>query len=436
VHAFCEEDSKAFWREGKVGEAVHAGVLAAAAVTLLVARIAPTALCEHMWLHRSPARWFGDWLVFGLAVAIGLAYLPRFRVARTLRVALVLPIAQLAAIGVAAVMWSSISEARYVGYVTTAIATCSTAVGITVELGLVCAIAGCAIGRRRERAHVALQIALANLLLAGLWLPIASGVLADHVVWTIAGAEVTSPWRVLAIAAVPPLACAIAFGAIATRAPELARRLRVAIGVALGCALVAGMLVRLGRSTNASVLYGNFVPTLLAAVIVSVLALAAVAIGALPRRRRTRDALVGTVALAEGFAAQLTLASWLRGPTPATRAFTLVTARGAVPVPAGIALDVQLPAGSTLLATGESIAVVRAGDEVAIEGFVEPPAGHPFRGSSAPQPGPRGLALTRTGDPPPDLAQVALVAWRPCVAYLAIVLVVALPALAGALVLE
>jgi hypothetical protein len=214
------------------------------------------------------------------------------------------------------------------------------------------------------------------------------------------------------------------------------RRHRAAIGTLLVMLLAAALIIRFAPSHDASVLYGNFVPTLLAAATVAVLALVAVAITAWPRRRRTRHALAGRVAIHDGVAARFTLASWLRGPRPVTHAFTLVTPRGHVPVPAGVALDVALPAVSTALATGESIAVVRAGDEVAIDGFIVPPAGHPFRDSTAPQPGPRGLVLSRTDTAPADLAQVALVTWRPCVAYLAIVLVVALPALAGALVLD
>jgi hypothetical protein len=120
-------------------------VLAASAITLVVARIAPAALSDHQR--------FGDWLFAGLALAIALAYVPRFRVSRTLRVALVLPIAQLVAIGVAAATWSSLAKRAEVMYMTTCFATRGMALGTTIELALACGAAGYAIACRRSRAR-------------------------------------------------------------------------------------------------------------------------------------------------------------------------------------------------------------------------------------------------------------------------------------------
>jgi len=439
MHAFFEDDSKTFWRAGKVDDKVHVSVVAASVVTLALAAIAPRALWNTSW-HGGIDHlegWFCYSIVAALAMCIVGAYAPPFRVTRALRVALALPIAHLIGIVAAWAMWSAIAP-RLDTYVISPLVTRRALVELVAVVGAACASAGWTIARRRrgERTQVALVAALAHLLLLGLWLPIAAGVLANHVEWTTRGIELVAPAKVVAIALVPPLACAIAYAAIATRAPAVAARLRPACFALLAIAFVIGVIVRFGPSASASVLYGSFVPALLAAIVVAVVALVATAIAAWPRRRRTRDALVGVIASDDASVGGFIVTSWLRGPSTITRPFTLVTPRGQVPVPAGIALDVPLPSSSTMLSPGEGVAVVRSGDEVAIEGFVAPePGDHPFRATAMPQPGPNGLALAPSHPPRADLAQVALVTWRPCVAYLAIIFVIGLPALAGALVI-
>jgi len=438
MHAFFEDDSKTFWREGKVDDKVHIGVVSACLVTLMLAAIAPTALWRSSHGSLEHKGWYCYSIVAALALCIAVAYVPPFRVTRTLRVALALPVAHLVAVIAAWVMWSA-SESRLETYVVAPLVTRPALVELVAVLGGTCALAGSLIARRGrgERAQVALVAGLTNLLLLGLWLPIASGLLVDYVDFDSRNMVIVSPLTVIAYVLVPPLACAIAYTALVTRAPRLAARLRFACYGLVGTALAIAMIVRVGPSWCGSAFYGSFVPALLAAIIVAVAALVAASIAAWPRRRRTRDALSGVIASDDASVGGFVVTSWLRGPTPTTKPFTLVTPRGPVPVPAGIALDVPLPISSTLLSPGEGVAVVRPGDAVAISGFVAAePGDHPFREAAAPQPGPNGLVLALQDPPRPDLAQVALVTWRPCVAYLAIIFLIGLPALAGALVVR
>jgi hypothetical protein len=107
-----------------------------------------------------------------------------------------------------------------------------------------------------------------------------------------------------------------------------------------------------------------------------------------------------------------------------------------VPIPVGAELAASLPELSTILQVGESVAVLRRGDRVVVGGLIVPAADHPFRGSSALVPGPAGVVVRREGDDRDDFADVALVAWRPCVALLVILTAVAIPALAAVVALR
>ena len=95
-----------------------------------------------------------------------------------------------------------------------------------------------------------------------------------------------------------------------------------------------------------------------------------------------------------------------------------------------------LPLVSSVLRTGEAVVVLRGGDRVGLAGFVERDDGdHPFRSATVPVPGPHGVMVGRASVVTPA-AHVGLATWRPAVAYLVIVIVVAIPGLLGVLASE
>jgi hypothetical protein len=95
-------------------------------------------------------------------------------------------------------------------------------------------------------------------------------------------------------------------------------------------------------------------------------------------------------------------------------------------------LACAMPLLSTVLRTGEAVVVVRTGDQVHVAGLERPPADHPFRGTNALVPGPDGVEVSPASESIDRWTHAMLVAWRPCVAYLLIVVAVAVPVLIGA----
>jgi hypothetical protein len=89
-----------------------------------------------------------------------------------------------------------------------------------------------------------------------------------------------------------------------------------------------------------------------------------------------------------------------------------------------------------VLHVGEAVAVLRRGDRVVVGGLVVPEADHPFRSSSALVPGPAGVVVRRHDDPGDGFTTAALVVWRPCVAFLAIMTAVAIPGLVAVLAMR
>ena len=76
---------------------------------------------------------------------------------------------------------------------------------------------------------------------------------------------------------------------------------------------------------------------------------------------------------------------------------------------------------------------MRQGDPVVVGGFVDADPAHPFRGSLAALPGDRGIVVAHADRTTFGDRDLALVLWRPCVAYLVIVVTIALPGLIAAL---
>ncbi|HEY0195037.1 MAG TPA: hypothetical protein VGC42_28180, partial [Kofleriaceae bacterium] len=132
--------------------------------------------------------------------------------------------------------------------------------------------------------------------------------------------------------------------------------------------------------------------------------------------------------------ARVALTSWLRGPRVEVGRFALRTLGGVVPISGG-AWASPLALSTLHLATGQSQAALCAGDRVTVAGLVPADAAHPFRGAARWVAGPAGLFLGAPVHAPrrATLDHLVLALWRPCAAYLLILIGVAVPALAAAI---
>jgi hypothetical protein len=415
------------WRDGMVTRPVHLIVWGACAASLAAAVIGP---CEVVGLARgSWARvhhaWFEYAVMVAIAVGIVLACAPRGSTARVLRAVIALPVLHLAGIVIAWWLWSDLAPHLRTWYVSSAEDALSL-LPVTCLVAVVVAVGGRLAAHLRRRpgewAHASVTIALTYLLLLGLWLALVPAFVVQ---------DGPSPHTRALIALLPPLGIALA---VALAPQPWPRPLRRMAAVVIAILVVAGVYVRIHATFEACIMYANLVPALLAAAVVAIGALIALAATNRPRRMREDDAVVGTILDdAGGPIAVFEITGWLRGPRPVTRAFTLLTTHGALPVPPGIAVAAALPQSSTRLRVGEATAVVHPGDRVAVHGLVPVRGDGPFRTSEVLIPGPRGTTLAPLGADPASFAAIVLAAWRPCVAYLMIVLGVCLPALAGAI---
>jgi hypothetical protein len=292
--------------------------------------------------------------------------------------------------------------------------------------------------RRRtgEWLHGFIMLALCELLLVGLWVPISCAVWSggENPWWTYSEPVVVDIAPRVALSVVPPTLVALGFTALALRRPGLvlaSRRVVIAVVLAL---LGFAMIARANAGAREMVMYSNLVPLLLTGMVVAIAALIffgiALAVGyhrgqrALRRQRRTEGVIVDDDD-APAFGFEIT--SWLRGPRIVQRPFAVSITGATIPV-RGAHLIAPLPAATTQLEIGETYAVLRPGDRVTIAGHGHA-SGDPFRTSAAPLAGELFVApCERTGS---AFTHVALAMWRPCVAYLLIVVAVAIPALAA-----
>jgi hypothetical protein len=127
------------------------------------------------------------------------------------------------------------------------------------------------------------------------------------------------------------------------------------------------------------------------------------------------------------------ITSWLRAPRFELGSFVVTTGREDVLVPAGAMYAGSLPIATTLLRPGESAELLYRGHRVIVSGYDEYAGDHPFRAARVLVPSPSGVFVARAEDPGTWFDDVALASWRPCVAYLAIVMAVAIPGLVAAL---
>jgi hypothetical protein len=402
---------------------------------------------------------YGTTLALGIAAALACAYLPRFTVSRLVRVAVLLPVIHLIAIFVAAQLWSLLQ-----GDLRTFLrewdlpgATRGLALPSLIYLGAAFAvvIATAIIIKRRhgEWAHAAVMLTLAFLLLLGFWLPLLSnwsvtayeprwshgyrghghewedlkilGITLDRFVYT---RRLLNPELFAIAAIVPPALLSVGFTTIAFRAPRLlARARRVVAGLVIASVPMA-IFCALSLLDDGWIVYLEASALLLFALLLAIGALitltGATWLRSYRAHRHLRTLPTQTAKIAadeDGPIAQLEITSWLRGPHLSVRSFVLETPQGDVPV-RGATLLTPIPAATTQLEVGHHSDVLAAGDHVIVAGRDVASDG-PFRAIDAPE----VEVVAAPGARRYRFSDVALVVWRPAVAYLAIVVAIALP---------
>jgi hypothetical protein len=442
------------WRRppGTLDRWVRWAIAIAAAATLAL----PIAGARVLWLQGESFtlmhgeydwRGIGDpfWFKNGLAILAGfwlaLGFLPAFRLSRFMRLAIVLPIAHLTIVAVAWPVWlyvlpemPRVERWDGIGQVT------PFSLVLVAQLA-VCSLAAWWIARRRRDAsfaHAFVMVALVDLLVLGLWTPVASWFACHgtHEAQINPDLAMHHPARLVASVVAPPLLAAIAYTALAIRRPDAAHRHRVKLAGIVVALLVLACGLRYDATPASRVVYANFIPIMLVAMVVTCLALVGLAVGLWHRARCARERLARDASAVDGIVAAddadepvvgcLEIASWLRGPRPLVRAFVVRTAAGDVPIH-GVHLAPIIPASTTALRVGESLPLVRTGDRIVVAGLVAADGG-PFRASAAPVAGPDVLVAPQEL-PVFGLADIALGLWRPALAYLAILVAVAGPAL-------
>jgi hypothetical protein len=441
MHVMSEVEVMSLWRRpaGSLDRKVCAFVLLACAVTLAVTLVGP----RWFWSAYGDRHIGTFWIHNALALLVG-ALLAGALIIRgtsaSLRLALTLPLAQLAAITVAWSAWLRIGpqlqDAHDADQILRVLPMGATTSGVLA----ICAATGRVLARGRDCVHGMVVMALGSLLAVGLWLPLAAAWYCKGIQW-LSWEEVGAahPYRIVAFVLVPPLCAALAYARLVMRAPTLASRLRPALSVVVPFVFLCALIMRAEPSQLALAMYGNFVHVLLALTIAAITSIAVLGLTLLLGARRAgrllRDARTGTIEC-DGSAILLELPSWLRGPRLTSRAFTIRTAHHLLVIPPGVELVSPVPAISTQLRDHEALELARHGDPVVVGGFVDPDPDHPFRSLTAPQPGPHGLVVARAGKATFGDVDVALALWRPCVAYLVIVVAVALPGLIAALAVQ
>lgn len=379
-------------------------------------------------------------LTFYISFWILVSYFPPWPMSRAMRVAVLLPVAHAVMIACSWPVWNAVS--RFLRDSDSATSFATQFPLLTVVLGTAIVFAGVSwlLSRRRsgEWIHGFAMLALAELLVLGLWIPIACsawpGGLGEW--WSASEPLLGDATSRIAFVVAPPTIVALGFTVVALRRPAWLLASHGMIAASVGMLLLVSAATRVDASGRVLLLYSNFVPLLLAAALVAVLAV--VVLGSvtwwrswsmhrafIARERRGGNVITDCDEPALG----LEITSWLRGPRVVQRAFAVSTAVGTLPV-RGAHLVAAMPAATTQLRVGERLTVLKGGDEVQIAGHGDD-AGAPFRVSAAPLAD--GMFVAPAALDKPGFPNVALVMWRPCVAYLLIVSAIAVPALAALL---
>lgn len=387
------------------------------------------------------AFWYETALGLGATAAILVAVAPRFRVSRLLRLAVLLPIIHLAAMLIAAELWRVLDGdlvavlARHNFLSHAEEYRPAILLPTYAQLGagfLAVVIAAIAIKRRHgEWAHGAVLLSLSFLLLIGLWLPLLSR-FALHVegqYWREHVERTLSPEAFARLAIIPPALGALAFTIVALRFPQLLAQYRgrlrmTVIGMFSAAMLFAMMLPAEGWDQYLESLYLVMIAAVLAVASLTLLTIVSW-LGSLIAYRRFRKLtrIEGTIA-DDGPVAIFEITSWLRGPRLTARRFAVTTAHGTMPV-GGAAMLAPIADTTTALDIDGYAPALSGGDRVVIAGRTLTAGGHPFRASDATE----VVFVASPGARRYRFADVTLVVWRPAVAYLAIVVAVATPAL-------
>ena len=432
------DDDLARPRAGAVHDTIKVAVLLGLLATLAILAAGPNAAWPRYYSPAIHEHLFRYALAAGFVIAIILLWLPRPRTSYAVRFAVALPIVHLVAIACTYFAWRALRDDLH-----DATQSISLLLVLPVDITLGLLVTATAIGgriaarpRRREWLHATVMLALVHLLLLGLWLPFAAhfwhGDTFDR--WLAFEAAMARPTTMMVFVIVPPLTGAALVTAIAMRRPHVLRHPLVLIPACAG--VLVAVVMRAHASETSALVYINFVHVLVAAAAVAIAALIALGIASWAGAVRARQALaastlVGTIDAAPDEAVATLRMGWLRGPATVATAFSVHTQHGEVPVPAGAYVVAPTSLASTVLRGGEVLAVLRGGDRVVLAGYERGGDGGPFRASTVPVPGARGVRIGIVGAERHGLHHVALDLWRPSLAYLLICVVVALPALAA-----
>ena len=443
-----------------VGDRANAGspsgwvkyvVVFALVATVAIAVIGPRLFWTYYGMQTGfSGFWFCNGLVFVIGAGLLVALVPRLGPSRWLGLIVALPIVHALAMGLAWAAWSSMNNPMG-GYRASRLIE-AMPIGTTIQLvGLVLVATSWLVarGRRGEWGHTLVMLALASVLLLGLWLPIASALWCWFdplpALW-----ERTEGWkdswqvthRLFSLVVLPPWLAATAFTALAVRRPARLSPLSRRIWVGLAVLFCLAVRCRLDHTEPTLIVYSNFMHVLLAVAFVSLIAIAWLALRLALRSHRAaavlrddqtlRGEVVGPVDDADQVVAHVELTSWLRGPRALLRGFRLRIAGGEVVIPGG-AWASPLTASTTRLALGESQAVLCAGDRVVVAGMELAGGAQPFRGTARWVAGTTGIWVGAPGPQARSLDHLMLALWRPCVAYLLILIGVAAPALIAAI---
>jgi hypothetical protein len=247
-----------------------------------------------------------------------------------------------------------------------------------------------------------------------------------------------------AIATVPPAWMILGPTAIAALLSTLAARRntrRVFAGLAIVGAVLA-IVLTLRMDNDARWIYSNF-----AHLIVANAFLALVAINLLglfhwlsvhtPATADAHAAQCGAVVPPEGLehVGWVHCSGWMEGLHLESIGFQLDTRAGHVEVPESARIIAPLPLATIDMPVGASIPLLAKGDSVRATGYVEGPCDGPFRQSSLPVPSSRGVIVELAAETQPRNNAV-LAIWRPCLLYLAVVTVIAIPGVIATMTYE
>jgi hypothetical protein len=318
---------------------------------------------------------------------------------------------------------------------------------IALGLGGVVLLAALVLPQGRRGAprwlHGVVVFALAYLLLVAAWLPL----VADRAPIEHGLNQPVLPWILdfIPLVLMPPAMVAAAITALVEWRPRWVENLGDAVPWAGAAAVTLLLVAAIGARTDLSVgsrdVYANFAHVLFSVAVFALVALLALAAEharamAAGRRDRTRPApwvQRGVVVVAPGADREVGYIvdrGLLGGMRTTAGAFVLRTAAGDLPVPAGARLDVAIPSDTAIPSRGRHTLVLAEGYEVEVTGFVAPPTGAegPFRSSRLPVPGPGGLVVSVPRSPSATVGRdVLLVIWRPCVVFLLVAVLAALP---------